>query len=579
MGHEEVFQNGAGTLKEACFVIKTIIPSSEKDFLAIGDYLSHFCDRAAKIYDTAVTASGLLGADRIRDITAKLRLILEAASSRTLTAQASLKENIQTLKRILVQIDEIAMNLSHFARTLKTLRVLGISTRIESSRFHDAHFRFESLADEVERSASVIESRYKEMCGQVAMLSAAMSKVLDTAVKTDSAQNSNAASIMEKLHSSLGDLEEKHASASKAMESLSARSNDVIRNISEVIMSLQFHDICRQQMEHVGQTIEDLTSSLDADGHQTSASAYRICTLQLAQLSYTKQTIFEAVERIVDSMDGIAGSVESMSRDIQNMLATNDDRSDSYLSEVTQGAERVLGLLDENRTTGNQLGEAIRSVTETGTSISKSVLVIQDIVDDVKLLSLNARIKAAMAGKEGRSVSVLSEAIERLAGDMNTISEALSTSFSMLSKGASELEHRSGATGCTDGTERMLSDLETIRLESAEANGKAMALLSQMREEGWQFADSMREVTRNEITVHHGLGSSLEKASSLIQGVMDDLRPFVGDDPVEEEVGLTRVEDRYTMESERQIHRGQSVDMSPALYAEEDAFGDNVELF
>lgn len=579
MGYEEVFQNGAGALKKACFAIRTAIPSSEKDFLAIGEYLSHFSDRAARIYKTALTASNLLNADRIRDVAAKLRQISEAVSSRTVASRESLEGNIQTLKRIIVQIDEVSINLSHFSRTLKLLRVLGISTRIESSYFHDARFRFESLADEVERSASVIESRYQEMCRQVTMLSAAMGKVLDRAVKTDNTQNTNAASIMEKLHGSLRSLEEKHVSASVAMESLSARSNDVVKNIGEVIMSLQFHDICRQQMEHVGQTIEELTSSLDHQTDQESkascSSAYRICTLQLAQLSYTRQTILEAVERIIDSMDRIASSVESMSRDIQNMLATNDDRGDSYLSEVTEGAEQVLGLLDANRKIGNQLGEAIRSVTQTSSLISKSVLAIRDIVEDVKLLSLNARIKASMAGNEGRSVSVLSEAIQRLAEDMNTISQALSNSFSLLSKGASELDTEGGA----DGTKQMLSDLETIRLDSTEANGKALALLSQMREEGWRFADSIRAVTRDEITVHHSLGSSLETASSFMQGVMDDLRPFVGDKAVEEEEEFGRVEDRYTMESERQIHRGESVDMSPALYTQEDAFGDNVELF
>ena len=108
MGHEDVFQNEAGALKEACFTIKNVIPPSEKDFLAIGDYLSHFSDRAARIYEAVLTASQLLGADRIKDITAKLRQILETAASRAATAQEDLKENIQVLKQITAQIYEIS---------------------------------------------------------------------------------------------------------------------------------------------------------------------------------------------------------------------------------------------------------------------------------------------------------------------------------------------------------------------------------------------------------------------------------------------------------------------------------------
>jgi methyl-accepting chemotaxis protein len=593
MGYEDVIQSGAKALRETCFGINSVVPSSEKDFLAIGDHLAHFADRARNLSETALTASQLLGADRIKDIAAKLRQILEAAVSRAARAQDGLKENIQTLKQMLAQIDEISADLAYFSRTLKTLRVLGISTRIESSRFRDARFQFESLADEVERSALVIESRHKEMCGQVGTLSNSMSKVLNRALKANSIQNTNAALILERLLASLTSLEEKQASAASNMESLSGRSDDVVTSISDVIMSLQFHDICRQQMEHVGETIEDLSSSLgqksgdgqgqaEEDASQTScASAYRVCGLQLAQLSYTKETIVEAVERIISSMDRIANDVDSMGRDIQKMLATADDRGESYLSQLEEGAENVLSLLNENRKTGNQLGDAIRSATETSSSISKSVLAIRDIVDDIKLLSLNARVKAAIAGQEGRSVSVLSEAIERLAGDMNEISEALSHSFSALSKGASELECRLEATGCRsdEGTEQLLSDLESIRLESTEANERAMGLLSYIREEGWEFADSIRSVTRNEITVHRTVSSSLEAVASLLKGVMDCLRPFAGDNVAQEKEELRRLQDRYTMESERQIHRGQLVATPSALYAQGDTLGDNVELF
>lgn len=595
MEHGNVFRNGAETLSEACFGIKGIIPSSEKDFLAIGDYLSAFADRAGRIYETACTASQLVGTDTIKDTTAKLRRILEAAASGAASAQDDLRENIATLKEMIAQISKIAVDLAHFARSLKRLRALGISTRIESSRFRDARFRFESLADEVERSASVIESRHREMCGQVSTLSGAMTGVFNKALKTYGSQDANAALILEKLHLSLDSLEERQAVASAAMESLSDRSNDLVANISEVIMSLQFHDICRQQMEHVGQTIEDLVSSLKIEDHRTEdrteektssasspASAYRVCKLQLAQLSYTKQTIIEAVERIIDSMDRIADSIDSMNRDIRTMLLSDGDKGNSYLLRLQEGAEDVLTLVEENRKTGDQLGNAISSVTDTSSSISESVWAIQDIVDDIKLLSLNARIKAAMAGQEGRAVSVLSEAIEQLAGDMNKVSEDLSCSFSTLLRGASELESRCGAAGCSLGqeSEQLLSGLESIRMESAEINGKALHLLSGMGEEAWQLADSIRSVTGNEISVHRAVASSLEDVFVLIQRVMDDLRSLTGEgELLEEEEGLGRLQDRYTMESERQIHRGQTVDMPPTLYSQADTFDDNVELF
>jgi methyl-accepting chemotaxis protein len=588
MGYEDVLHNGVEALGEICSSIQGAIPASEKDFLTLGDYLAEFADKARNISGAASTAWHLFGADGIRDIASKVRHVLEGTASRAAMAQEGLKENIRVLKHMIDQVNGISMGLADFARTLKTLRVLGISTRIESSRFRDAQFRFESLADQVDRSALVIESKYKEMCGKVGILSEAMSKVLDKALKANGTQKANASLILEKLLGSLTSLEGKQASASDAMEAVSGQSEEVVRSISDVIMSLQFHDICRQQMEHVGQALEDLRISLQQASFPGQAqeasgacctSAYRICGLQAAQLSYTRETIVDAVERIMDRMDRIAATVDSMSFEIKKMLATADDRGESYLSELEDGAEDILALFNVNRETGIQLGHAIRSATETSSSVSQSVLAIQDIVEDIKLLSLNARIKAAMAGQEGRSVSVLSEAIERLAGDMNTISESLSHSFSELSKGASELEGHLEETGCGshDGTEQLRSDLESIRSESTEANKKAMALLSHMREEGWQFAASIRSVTGTQITVHRTVGSAIEVVASSLKGVMEELRPFVGNDMAEEDLGY--LEDRYTMESERQIHRAQFADAPPVLCNQADTFGDNVELF
>lgn len=592
MRYEDVLQNGAEALKEICSGINSVIPASERDFLAIGDYLAQFADRARDISEAAVTASHLLGADRIRDIASRLRHVLEGTASRALIAREGLEEKIGMLRQMIGRVDEIAIALTDFSRTLKTLRALGISTRIESSRFRDARFRFESLADDVERSASVIELKYKEMCRRVATLSDAMNKVLHKVLKAGGAQNTNAALILEKLMVSLGNLEGKQASATLAMDALSGRSGDVVRSISDVIMSLQFHDICRQQMEHVGQTVEDLSLSFrqkggearlegeGEDGAGTScASVYRICGLQLAQLSYTRETIFDAVERITESMNSIAASVDSMVHETRKMLAAADDKNESYLVQLEDGAEAVLALFNDNRRTGDQLAEAILSATQTSSSISESVLAIQDIVDDIKLLSLNARIKAAMAGQEGRSVSVLSEAIERLAGDMNSISDIISQSFSTVLEGASVLERRleGAGFGSHDGTEPALSGLESIRSESTETNREATGLLARIREEGCRLAASIRSVTGTQITVHRTIGSSLEAVAFLLRRFMDDLRPFVRDDAAEEE--LSHLEDRYTMESERQIHRAQFAVLPSSLYGQADTLDDNVELF
>jgi methyl-accepting chemotaxis protein len=592
--HADLLRDRGAALRDVYLAIKSIIPSSEKDFLAIGSHLSDFAGKAGEICQAALDASHLLGADQIDTMAVKLRQIQDVAASGTTSARGRLEEDMGTLKEMIAMIHQISLDLEGFAKLLKTLRVLGISTRIESSRFADEQFRFESLAGDVERSALVIEGRYKEMCRQVGTLSTGMNEALQEALRTDSAQTKNVGLILDKLHQAMDRLEEKHASAAAAVESLSNRSNDVVRSISEIIMSLQFHDICRQQIEHVGEAIEDLSISMeerrtDHGPNQSHGdhlpvsipSAHRICNLQLSQLSYTKGTFLEAVEKITDGMERIADSIDSMNRDTKSMLSADDDKKESYLLQIEQGARDVLVLLDDNRRVGNRLGEAIRAVTETCSYTSGAVLAIQDIVDDIKLLSLNARIKAAKAGREGWSVGVLSDAIERLSGEMTKISNGLSDSFLTLSKGASELECRLEPAGRSsgEGGDRLLSELEDIKMDSTEANGKAMGLMSSISDASRRLADSIRSVTGHEITVHRTVAASLEEVSSSIKGIADDLRPFVGTDGSIEEENLGHLQDRYTMESERQVHRAQFADTLVPTSAYEDTFGDNVELF
>ena len=585
--------------------------SSEKDFLSIGENLQDFYIRAREISKVSTSATGLIVGEEISNAINGLNDILAQLDDYQKESEdVSEKVNGILLEDILNIIGSIYEPLLVFKKIVKNLRVIGILTRVESSRLSHNRNEFNSLVDDVNKLAQVIESKSENTLSQSEILEELIKTTLVQVTGIRKEQQKKTRMILNDTQSNLEALKEKHRLSSEASKDISICSDKISNSIGEVVSSMQFHDITRQKIEHVEEAFEEvchkLTEDLENeqganDPQQRVSSMRSILRLQLGQLISARSEIKEAISNIEDNLKRVAGNASEMSEEIKKVAGSTEKDGSSSLSDIESGIATVTSSLFENIEAGKEFSGAIGTVADTVDKMSVFLSDIQEIGTEIELVALNAGIKAFRTGEEGAALTVLAESIQRLSSDARQRTNVVFDILKQITASAEDLKKGLGCEGDEDNQkiENMANDLETMVRSLNKVSSEVVSLLTGMNEDVEGLAVNIDEAVSG-ITVHKFFENVLNKVISRLEKLVSDserIVPVVSEE--EENSVLGKFENNYTMDSERAVHQSflkkekagaplpepdngtpfVDIEEVPDNMSGEDDLGDNVELF
>lgn len=572
--------------------------STEEEFLAIGARLHDFYGRAGQIEGMSRQVAELILGDEIERDMAALHDIVNRIADYLSRAEAESDQSAATLQTILTHIGCVDEPLEGFRKIIKNLHMLSTAVKIESARLGEGAAGFNTLAEDVERLSVSIKEKSAAILAEKETLSAMIGGTLVRVTATEAQQRGNVRQILDRTRQNLATLAAIHGRCSDAVGIVTASSAETAESIAEVVTSLQFHDITRQQIEHVKEALDDLAPILTGqtgDPVKGAGEVADVCELQEAQLRHARQELSAAVARIVENLRAIARQQARMSDETRAMAGTADQAGSSFFADMESDMGRVTEVLSDNAAANRNLATAMESVVASVRDIAGFVTDIEEIGSEIELIALNSQVKAANTGDGGAALGVLAEAIQHLSVEARTRTGAVSDTLRKVTEVTASLSHGidTDVRVIVEEVDGLIGEIRNLLGSVRTVNEGLLDLLGRI-DGAVQTLSRDIDLATGVMTVHETSAAVIDEVLAEIDGVAREVRPFAPATSAHaKELRLRELADRYTMHSERRVHdalvagKGATAAPAPELFAApaamaaagDDGLGDNVELF
>lgn len=575
--------------------LRRLAGSTEDQFLELGGRLQDFAIRSSSISAVSNELVELVAGSESNQLTERLRTLFTEMHEYLERIKSMGTQSCDTLEKIMVQLDNVVQPLEGFQKMDKALRMLSISTKIESARLGELGAGFTTLAMDVEKLSQTVSEKSAGIMTQRQSLAQLISGNLQMVRTTEEHQYADARTILTAVGNHLETLANLNTTCSATGNQVALISEEISLDIGAVVASMQFHDITRQQIEHVIEALEKLQqhTCCNATPNDDACPALvaeigDICELQTAQTRHAADQLAKATNTILSSLRDIGSKQTRISHELQQALMGNSGSKEASLLDTMEKEMHDVTLILQNCDKADQqLAAAMHEVTGTITEIGGFVSDIEAVGSEIDLIALNAQIKAAHTGPQGAALGVLAEAIKRLSLDAVTQTEAVSTTLLSINAITATMSDQAYLSEGEDSQQvaRMEQEARQIILALSGINQSLLQQLGHLAGTAESLADDINRTTDN-IHIHEEIQRQSEQAADSLEQIFTEARRQV---PASTEFrdNLRHMEQRYTMESERMIHEMMAarhgVQLSLQKQQENSGsgseYGDNVDLF
>ncbi len=595
------FAAWASTVSSSLVTLRELSGATEREFLQIGSEMQNIYLSSSTLSQTAHTLVEVASGERVQTLIEQLRQMLHEMETYLEHTQIQNSNYCTTFSMVEGQLEQIVGPLEGFNKMSKNLYILEVLIKTESAHIGEIGGEFINLALDINKLTKQIKEKSARINEHKMLLSSLIAKNMHWAQSALSTQEQQVLSTLGNTVTSITALEATNQQFFRLGSTISSTSTENANHISQVVQSMQFHDIFRQQVEHVAEALEGLLPAIEAISLETAphdeasrqeviSRAGDVCELQEAQLQFASAELYAAVTSIISNLSDIVGQQKLMAQDIYANSGMSNAAGRSFIDDVAFHMSSITELLTACGETNNDLAVIMKEVTDTVGEITGFVFDIEEIGQDINIIALNARIKAASTGPEGASLCVLAEEIGHLShGDaqrtdtitstLNQIHAATGTLFAEAKSGEATLAAKLSEMKAT--LHEILDILETMGME-------VVSLLSQVQHQVNALSEEIDTLNRG-INVHERAKVMADTVLAHLQQIFVESRNVLPASAAFKE-DLRRMAERYTMESERRIHEDiarrhgvQATAASVQAIAEstntDSEFGDNVDLF
>ncbi len=537
------------------------IQEREPEFLELGNSLQAYSMQASHLAEETESLVGLTSAEAMESFRAELHKELDKMTA--LWSKAASDQNVQELTTIHNTVETLTKTIDEYRRVVRALSMLGISTRIESARLGADGRGFTTLADDVEKLAKRIVEYSGQIMEKVDDLSSMVSQALEQTNVMRQRQAASSRTIENNIRINLDALVKMADKSGEVSQSLEPLSRQIASAIGEAVASVQFHDITRQQVEHVEESLQEIRDLMHENGRENldDPDTLRdlvgfigdVCGLQHSQLINASDSFHKAVESLKSHLGSISQNVFQLEGNASAITAS--ETGGSTLDAIEAGLGDVMEAMKEFADQGEEIGSIMVRVADTVTEMTHFLEDIEEVGSEIELISLNASVKAAHTGDKGKALGVLASSIQQLSQEAGALTESVTDILGRIGEASTNLKSNAEAFMDTSQVTEMITRIEQILAGLRRIDDEVDTLFETIRRQGSELGSSI-ESLNNSMTFHEDVSTELSKGADTLAELRDEattIVPHAEDESRPER--LDKMLARYTMEAERLIHQ------------------------
>ena len=502
--------------------------------------------------------------------------ILEQNADRTLSAFMDVNENIgisvDAISSLKSEIEELLSQCEKFRDSSHYLKIVRTNISMESVRTDRSRELFATLAGEIQNLSDNINDI---SCNMTSDLELARARQLSAEKEIRKGLDS-----IILLHKQAGtEIKKATVRARELVETSNQWLNEVLghfkiisKYVSDIVISMQFHDIVRQRLEHVTEALDEIVGriSLPESNKKNLAYANLVTSLQIAQLENVHSDISGAYSNIKGAFSNIQGRLEMLNCGADSSDPDQSSRNDAF-KVLIEELYKFNNFVEHATSLSSQTGKTIELVHQTTVALASYIRDIRRISRELSLKALNAIVLTERLGQDGKTLAVLTEEVYGRAGISQALGQEVTEVLSEITKLSEQMTVKNSEKNLENDIEELKSNIGTIDLaykEYEQASAKTTSEISRIDQE----VDSVIRYS-----------GFMENLLSVLENQKEDLlvceielqRYSKYTDPeLEEEMQKLRAS--YTMDSERQVH-SQALGSDDSVTSSDD-FG-SIDLF
>jgi hypothetical protein len=562
--------------------------STERDFLAVGGKLMEFRSTAHEIAQDIASITDLISGEEARRASETLAQLLGHGQE----IDSGLAHSSQALSQLRDFAVRLRRGFSGLGNMVAVFGNLCTLTQIETARLGGAGAGLGHLAAEIRPLSQSIQESGERVLQASARLDAAVETALGTGVALRAAELKQMPALISGVLASLQAFEQQQRIAAETSRHQAAEYAALSQAIEELVGSIQFHDITRQQVEHVVRALRDFRGQGRTSGDSSPLAARAVLTLQSSQLREAARLFAASVARIEQALASLALRFRAASDEVQKLTgASAPGRSGisqagrpmtdeaSFFSRMEAQFAAVLKILETCAAAQTHMESTIAGLAETIGGMSASVAEIRRTEIQIQRISTNATIRAIHIGATGVALNKIAEVMQRLALESNTHTDEAAAALEGMRDIAARSTGRAQNAANSTGENPLVAKMRTAlaRLHSSSESSAARAT---------HIGGLGRQLAQQITTLREGISAGrlfAEVAARAIQE-MDSLAAEASPAAATRD-HLEHFAQTYTMERQREVHA--SVVGTPPLpsapapktVSAASDLGDNVELF